>query len=136
MSILNKIRGALETHLNGMSGVPTTFYSNVYYDPDPNTTFLKVTFVPTTKGPVTKGLNPWVKYEGFFSILVCTPEGNGTGDSLELADTILDRFASTTDISFDGIIVTISSSRIAPDYFSAPFNCQPIMIDWYIHHTN
>lgn len=136
MSIINTIRGALENHLSTMVGVPTIFYSNIEYDPDPNTTFLKVTFVPTTKVAATRGNSPWFRYDGFFSILVCTPEGNGKGSALAIADTILDRFAETTDISFGGIIVSVDSSRMAPDYFDPPFNCQPITINWYIYHTN
>ena len=136
MSILNKIRGALENHLSTMVGAPTIYYPNIAYDPDVNTTFVKLSFVPTTKEPATRGLNPWVRYDGFLSVLICTPEGDGKGASLDLADSILDRFAATTDISFDGIILTIDSSRLGPDYFDAPFNCQPITINWYIYHTN
>lgn len=136
MSILNKIRGALETHLSTMVGVPTVYPQNIHADPNPGDTFIKSTFVVTTINPATRGLNPQLRYDGFISFLICTPEGSGTGDALELAQTIQDRFAVTSDIAFDGIIVSVEAARLAPSYFDAPFNCLPITINWYIYHNN
>lgn len=136
MSILNKIRGALENHLLTMVGVPTVYPSNTVYDPDPNTTFIKSAMVVTNIEAATRGLNPQIKYSGFYNLLVCTPEGNGMGASLTLAEAILDRFTSTTDISFSGIILTVDNAAMSPDYFSAPFNCLPITVNWYIYHPN
>lgn len=134
MSIINTIRGALENHLLTMPGVPAVYTSNIAFDADPNTTFIKTTMVATSIEPATRGLGPWIKYSGFFSLLICTPEGNGSGASLVLAESILDRFAATTDISFGGIIVSIDDARMSPDYFSPPHNCLPITFNWYIYH--
>lgn len=134
MSIVNTIRGALENHLLTMPGVPAVYPSNIVYDPDPSLTFIKSTLVTTNIEPSTRGLGPWLKYSGFFSLLICTPEGNGSGASLVLAESLLDRFAATTDISYGGIIVSIDNARMAPDYFSAPFNCLPLTFNWYIYN--
>lgn len=136
MSILNTIRGALENHLLNMVGVPTVYFQNITNDPDPNTTFIKSTFVVTDIQPATRGLNPQLRYDGFLSLLICTPEGNGIGAGLEMAQLLQDRFAPTTDISFGGIIVSIDKARLAPDYFDAPFNCLPLTINWYIYNSN
>ncbi len=136
MSILNKIRGALETHLNTVVGVPTVYFQNIHADPDVNSTYIKFSFLPTDIQPATRGLNPQLRYDGFISLLICTPEGNGTGDSLELAQLLQDRFAATTDIAFDGIVVSIDAARLGAPYFDAPFNCLPLTINWYIYHSN
>lgn len=136
MSIVNTIRGALDTHLATMVGVPTIHPANTMYDPDPKTAFLKTNTVVVNIEPAVRGLNPQLRYSGFFTILICTPEGNGLGDSLELAEDILDRFAPTTDISHSGIILSIEDCRMSPDYYSAPFNCLPVTINWYIYHSN
>lgn len=136
MSIVNKIRATLENHLITMVGVPTVHTSNTLFDPDPNTNFIKTTVVVTGIEPATRGLNPQIRYSGFFTALICTPEGNGSGASLGLAEDILDRFAPSTDVAYDGIILTIQDARMSPDYYSAPFNCLPLIINWYIYHSN
>lgn len=136
MSILNTIRGALENHLLNMVGVPTVYFQNINNEPTPNSTFIKSTFVVTDIQSAARGLNPPIRYDGFLSLLVCTPEGDGLGAALELAQLLQDRFTPTTDISFGGIIVSIDKARLAPDYFSAPFNCLPLTINWYIYHSN
>ena len=136
MSIVNKIRAALENHLISTVGIPPVYPSNLAFDADPNTNFIKSTFVVTRVDAANRGLNPQLRYSGFFTMLVCTPEGNGLGGGMSIAETVLDRFAPTTDIPGDGIIVSLEGSQLSSDYFSAPFNCLPITVNWYIYHNN
>ena len=136
MSIVNKIRAALENHLITMVGAPTIYTNNIAYEAEPNTNFVKCRVVVTNIEPATRGLNPHLKHSGFFPTLICTPEGDGSGASMEIAEAILDRFTSTTDISYDGIILTIDTAQMANSYYSAPFDCLPLTINWYIYHSN
>ena len=134
MSILNTVRGAMDTHLAGMSGVPTIVNQNVNYTPSIDTTFLKTTLVPTLIRPATRGLNPQLRYDGLYSILICTPEGEGSGLGYDIADDILTRFAATSDIAFGGLIVSVNYSEVNNSYLDNPFYCTPVNVAWYIYN--
>jgi hypothetical protein len=136
MSILNTIKAGLENHLITMPGVFTVHPQNTAYDPDPNTSFIKTTFVSRNIIPAVRGLNPSLRYSGFFSLLICTPEGNGLGVAMTQAELILERFRPTTDISYSGIILSVEDTIMNSDYYSPPFNCLPLTINWYIYNTN
>jgi hypothetical protein len=134
MSILNDIRGALDTRLLATAGIPAVAPQNVLYNPTTGVAFLKSTLVPNTVRPAVRGPNPQKRYDGLYSILICTPEGQGAGAGYDLADLLLDRFVATTDISFAGIIVSVEYSEVGNSYFSPPFYCTPVTIAWYIYN--
>lgn len=134
MTIMNKIRGALDTHLLGASGIPAIAPQNVLYTPTTGTPFLKATFIPNTIRPAVRGPNPQKRYDGLYNILICTPEGQGAGAGYDLADTLVNRFIATTDISFSGIIVSVEYTEVGTSYFSPPFYCTPVTVAWYIYN--
>jgi hypothetical protein len=136
MSIVNTIKAALENHLITMPGVFAVHPQNVSYDPDPNTSFIRSTFVATNIQPAVRGLNPSLRYNGFFTMLICTPEGNGLGAAMAQAEALMDRFRPTTDISYSGIILSVEDATMSNDYYSPPFNCLPVTVNWYIYSTN
>lgn len=135
MSILNTVRGAMDTHLAGMAGVPTIVPQNVNFTPTAGVAYLKSTLVPTMIRPATRGLNPQLRYDGVYSVLICMPEGNGSGAGYDLADDILARFASTSDISFGSLIVSINYSEVDNSFLDTPFYCTPVNVAWYIYHS-
>jgi len=103
MTIINDIRACLDTHLSGTVGIPAIARQNVPYEPTTGTSFIKVDLVPTSRRPAVRGLNPQQRYDGLYSILICTPEGMGPGAGYDLADLLLDRFNATTDISYTSL---------------------------------
>jgi hypothetical protein len=100
MTIINDIRACLDTHLSGTVGIPAIARQNVPYEPTTGTSFIKADLVPTSRRPAVRGLNPQQRYDGLYSILICTPEGMGPGAGYDLADLLLDRFNATTDIGY------------------------------------
>lgn len=134
MSIMNKLRGTMDSHLAGMPGVPPIAPQNVAFQQPVNTPYLKTTLVPTSTRPAIIGPNPQLRYDGIYSILICTPEGVGSGSAYDLADDILERFAASSDITFDGINVSINYTEVHKSYFEAPWYCTPVNVAWYIYN--
>ena len=60
--INRKIRVALETHLSNLSGLPDIAYENVPYEPTTGQSFIRVAYMPVTRRPAVRGLNPQQEY--------------------------------------------------------------------------
>jgi len=90
--------------------------------------------VPTSRRAAVRGLNPQKRYDGIYSILVCTPEGLGSGAGYDIADLLLDRFNVATDISFNGLIISIDYSEVRTSFLDSPFYCTPVTIAWYVYN--
>jgi hypothetical protein len=134
MSIINDIRACLDTHLAGTVGLPAVAHQNVPYEPTTGTTFVKVDMVPTSRRPAVRGLNPQQRYDGLYSILICTPENLGPGAGYDIADLLLDRFDATTDISLSGLTISIDYSEVRTSFLDSPFYCTPVTIAWYVYN--
>jgi len=134
MTIINDIRACLDTRLSGTVGIPTIARQNVPFEPTTGTTFVKADLVPTSRRPATRGLNPQQRYDGIYSILVCTPEGLGSGAGYDIADLLLDRFNATTDISNAGLIISVDYSEVRTSFLDSPFYCTPITVAWYVYN--
>jgi hypothetical protein len=134
MSIINDIRACLDTHLAGTVGLPAVAYQNVPYEPTTGTPFIKVDMVPTSRRPAVRGLNPQQRYDGLYSILICTPENMGPGAGYDIADLLLDRFNATTDISVSGLTISIDYSEVRTSFLDSPFYCTPVTIAWYVYN--
>ena len=134
MTIINDIRACLDTRLSGTVGIPTIARQNVPFELTTGTTFVKADLVPTSRRPATRGLNPQQRYDGIYSILVCTPEGLGSGAGYDIADLLLDRFNATTDISNAGLIISVDYSEVRTSFLDSPFYCTPITVAWYVYN--
>lgn len=134
MSIMNDIRAALDTHLGTDVTLPPKSFENVAYKPVNGQAFLKTTLIPTSRRSAVRGINPQQRYDGVYSVLICTPEKVGTGAGLDIADKLLTLFAPVTDISQNGIILSIDYSEIGLGYLDSPFYCTPVRIGWYIYN--
>lgn len=133
MTIINDIRACLDNHLSGTSSIPAIAYQNVPYSPTTGTSFVKADMIPTSRRPAVRGLNPQMRYEGLYNLLICTPEGKGPGAGYDVADTLLARFDATTDITYNGYTVSIDYAEVRTSYLDSPFYCTPIVVAWYIY---
>lgn len=137
-SIYNDIRAALETHLSNVSGIPSVAYENVSFEPQTGTSFLQVMFLPTERRPAVRGLNPQQRYQGVFSILVHTPEGKGPKEADDYANTLLEAFEATTDISFtnsdlETINVSLDYAERQQGILDSPWYYVRADIGWYVY---
>ena len=159
MTIINDIRACLDTHLSGTVGIPTIARQNVPFEPTTGTSYVKADMIPTSRRPAVRGLNPQQRYDGLYSLLICTPEGLGPGAGYDVADLLLARFEATTDITYtnpvdtilqeDGFdilledngrlllgsptIVSIDYSEVRTSFLDSPFYCTPVTIAWYTY---
>jgi hypothetical protein len=140
MTIINDIRACLDYRLNtAVLGSLPIANQNQKFVPTTNQPFLKTTFVPTLRRPAVVGLNPQQRYDGIYNIVVCTPEGEGSGQAYDISDTLLGLFEATTDVFHPNypstdVIVHISYSELDNSFLDSPYFCTPINITWYAYH--
>lgn len=97
------------------------------------------TFSPLSRRPAVRGLTPQQRYEGLFTVFVYCPENAGPGTCDGIANTIIDAFEATTDISFD--VDTNTTITVSVDYaereqgiLESPWYYIPVNIRWYIYN--
>jgi len=138
-SIYNDIRAALENKLATTSNLPLGIaYENVSFSPTTGTDYLQTFFIPTSRRPAVRGLNPQQRYQGIFSVNIYTPEGNGPAAADALANTVLEAFEATTKISYSGdetITVSIDYAERQQGFLDAPWYYVPINIGWYVYNN-
>ena len=137
-SIHNDIRAALETHISNTANLPTIAYENVAFEPTTGTSFIQVRYMPTSTRPAVRGLNPQLRYQGVFYVIVSTPEGNGPSTADDYANKVINAFQVTTDISFTNaqsqtIKVSIDYAERQQGLIDSPWYHVPISIGWYIY---
>lgn len=135
MSIMNDIRACLDNHLATATGLPAIAFQNVPYQQVTGTPYIKATMVPTLRRPATRGINPQQLYQGLYRLTICTPENVGSGANYDIVDAVLLRFDATTDISYNGYIVSVDYAEVGTSYLDSPFYCTPVNVGWYIYRS-
>lgn len=137
-SVHNDIRAALETQISTTSGLPFVTYENVAYSPTTGTSFIFTTYIPTTRRPAVRGLNPQQRYDGIFSAIVYTPEGSGPAVVDNYVNKVIEAFEATSSISYtnssnETIIVSIEYAERQQGLMDSPWYYVPINIGWYLY---
>ena len=138
-SIYRDIRAALETKLAAVSGVPAISHENVSFDRTNGTSYVETFFVPQSRRPAVRGLNPQQRYGGVFTVVCYAAEGNGPGAADEIADKVLNAFEATTDVSYtnsdtETILVSIDYAEREGGGLDTPFYYVPVNIGFYIYN--
>ena len=138
-SIYRDIRAALETELAAVADIPAISYENVSYDRTNGTSYVETYFVPQSRRPAVRGLNPQQRYDGVFTVVCYAPEGNGPGAADDIADKVLDAFEATTDVSYtpsggSEIKVSIDYAEREGGGLDTPFYYVPVNIGFYIYN--
>lgn len=140
MTIINEIRATLDYRLLSGTGLPVVSAENVKYNPTTGVAFLKTTLTPTLRRPAVRGLNPQQRYDGIYTILICTPEGSGSGPAYDIADRLLGLFDATTDIEHPNYLITsdvivhVDFSELDNSFLDSPFFCTPVNVFWYTYN--
>lgn len=132
-SIYDNIRAALETTLNSVDGIPSVAWENVQFKPTTGQSYIKPRFLPTRREPAVRGTNPQMYYQGVFRIDCFVPEGEGPAAGDDLADSIIEAFEATTDVSYSGTTVSIRYAEREMAEVDGPFYVIPVNIGWYIY---
>lgn len=136
--IYTDIRAALEKELQDAALAPIAF-ENVSYSPTTGTSFLKPIFIPTIRRPAVMGTTPQQRYQGIFRVLCHAKEGAGPGAADSLANSVMEAFEATTDISYTNasdatITVSIDYADRGLGLLDAPWYIVPVTIGWYIYN--
>lgn len=132
-SIYDNIRAALETTLSNVTGIPSIAWENVNFTPTTGTSFVKATFIPTRREPAVRGTNPQMLYQGVFQVDCYVSDGNGPAAGDDLADSIIEAFEATTDVSHGGTIVSIRYAERGLARQDGSYYMIPVSIGWYIY---
>ena len=133
-NIQREIRSILETQLAAVNDVPQIAYENVPYSPTTGTSYIEVNFVPTSRRPAVRGLNPQQRYEGIFIINCYAPEGKGPAAAETIAENVMTAFEATTSLTTNNITVSIDYSEVRQGYLYSPWFVVPVSIGWYAYN--
>lgn len=132
---MDDIRAALESDLATFVTDVDLAFENVPYEPVPGTPYIQVQFLPTSRRPLVRGPNPQQRYQGLFSLTVCTPTYQGSGTAWMLADSLLGHYDASTVVAGVAADVTIEYSETGTAFTREPFYCLPVNIGWFAHAT-
>lgn len=133
-NIQKDIRSALETQLSQVADLPQVAYQNVPFSPTTGTSYIEVNYLPTSRRPAVRGLNPTQRYEGVFAINCYAPEGSGPAAAETIAENVADAFEATTSLTINNVTVSIDYSEIQQGYSDSPWFVVPINIGWYAYN--
>jgi len=103
-----KIRAALEAHLNSMPAISTA-WENANFDPVIGTPYQRVNMLYAEPNDLTMGATRRREI-GIFQITLCYPEGNGSVSAHDRFDLVVTHFKRGTVLSFSGANVLITKT--------------------------
>lgn len=135
MSIYNEIRDTLEYTLSQVAGLPSVAWENIAFNPTRTSSYVRPFLVPTRRIPAVRGLNPQIRYEGYFQVDCCSPANLGPQTADDLADSIIDAFEATTDLTYNSTTVSIRFTERDMGYIEETQHyCVPVRVFWYIYN--
>lgn len=132
--IYDDIRAALESHLQGVVGLPAVAYQNLSFTETTGVPYVKATLVPTSRRPAVVGTNPQQRYNGLFSILICTPADRGSSAGYKYADIACKAFDATTDLSYGSLVISLDYAEVGASYYDSTFYCTPVTVGWHTYY--
>tara|TARA_R110000796_G_C14486112_1_gene427229 strand:+ start:653 stop:1060 length:408 start_codon:yes stop_codon:yes gene_type:complete len=132
-NIHKEIRSILEVQLSNISNVPQIAYENVPYVPTTGTSYIKVDYLPTSRRPAVRGLNPQQRYDGIFAINCYAPEGNGPSAAETIAENVMTAFEATSSFTTNNVTVSIDYAEADQALVDSPWFLVPVNIGWYAY---
>ena len=133
MSLYQDIRGALQTKLAAVSGVPQLVYEGFAYEPVIGTPFCVCQILPIYSRPATLGPAHLVWHRGTFELALVYPSGRGTGTAEAMADTIKAAFTADVTATQNNVTVRFRHAERRPIIVDTPWIRVPVSIAWYLY---
>ena len=133
-NIQREIRSILETQLANVADTPEIAYENVSYNPTTGTSYIEVTYLPTSRRPSVRGLNPQQRYEGVFAVNCYAPEGKGPAEAETIAENVMGAFEATTSLTLNNVTVSIDYAEVKQGFLDSPWFVVPVNIGWYAYN--
>tara|TARA_R110002153_G_scaffold206772_1_gene359628 strand:- start:91 stop:498 length:408 start_codon:yes stop_codon:yes gene_type:complete len=132
-NITKEIRSILETQLANVAETPEIAYQNVPYTPTTGTSYIEVSYLPTSRRPSVRGLNPQQRYEGVLAVNCYAPEGKGPAEAETIAENVIDAFEATTSLTLNNVTVSIDYAEVKQGFLDSPWFVVPVNIGWYAY---
>lgn len=133
-NIQREIRAALETQLANVASVPEIAYENVQYSPTTGVSYIEPMYLPVSRRPAVRGLNPQQRYDGVLSVNCYAPEGKGPSAAETIAENVMDAFEATTKLTHNGVTVYIDYAEVQRGLLDSPWFLVPVNIGWYAYN--
>lgn len=133
-NIQREIRSILETQLANIVDPVDIAYENVSYAPTTGVSYIEVTYLPTSRRPAVRGLNPTQRYEGVFALQCYAPEGKGPAEAETIAENVMDAFEATTSLTLNNVTVSIDYAEVKQGFLDSPWFMVPVNIGWYAYN--
>lgn len=128
------IRAALESHISNITDVPSVAYENVSFSPTTGQSYIEVQYIPTTRRPTVRGLNPQQRYEGVLRLLCYAPEGSGPAAAETIAENVIEAFEATTKLTHNTTTVSLDYAERERGFLDSPWYFIPVSIGWYAYN--
>ena len=134
-NITKEIRAILETQLAQVTQIPSIAYQNVPFTPTTGSSYVEVNYVPTSRKPAVRGLQPQQRYEGIFAVNCYAPEGKGPAVAETIAENVCSSFEATNSLTDqNNLTVRIDYAEIQQGMLDSPWFMVPVIITWYAYH--
>lgn len=132
------IRGALQTRLATVAGIPAIAHEGQRFAPVPGTPFVPCKVVWVSGRPSTLGDGHLVAHNGTFEVAAVYPAETATGDAETLASAIKNHFKASDVLTLDGsdIKVRIRHAERLPAMEDGDWIRVPVSIAWYLFATD
>lgn len=111
MTMINDIQNALNSRLNGVTGLPTVAWPNVEFTPTQGTNYVRPTLLPASN--VLNALDGDEECKGIYQIDVYTQLKKGTSPLWTIADAIRDHFKNSNSITSGSQVVHIQQVSVS-----------------------
>lgn len=130
MTVFADIKGANETRLSGMVGLPAVAWENTGYEPVVGTLYLRPTMLPAQ---TVSGLGDTAQdyNSGIFQIDVFAQANQGSEDAMVMADLIADRFKKGTSYTYGVATVRVESVSIQAARTDSGWYHLPVIVNYF-----
>jgi hypothetical protein len=137
MSVFSEIQRALNDRLDWLTGDLPVAWEGTCYTPEPGQAFLKPHFLPATPFQATLGENGLNRHAGVFQVSVVYPLGEGWGEPLTTAETVVELFKRGTRLaSPGGLDVVLTGAGIGPAIVEEEWYTLPVSVSFYCYAPN
>lgn len=126
------IRATLDSHLAALQ-TDNVAWENSEYVPTEGVGYLRPFLLPMQPAQATVGTNGVDRIAGIYQVDVCEPKDQGSGGVLRKVDSIIAQFARGSDISSNGVTLTVQRSWPGPALSRDAFYVVPVSIYWYTY---
>lgn len=129
------IRSILETQVTQIPQVPSVAWENVSFVPISGQSYLQVSYLPISRAPAVRGLQPTQRYDVLLSINCYAPEGSGPSVADTLAKNVIGSFEATTSLTNpNNLTVRIERAERLEGVLDSPWYFIPVNIYCYCYN--